>query len=152
MRRAVAILALLAIIAVAAFAVPPSGSVFPGALDDFQAVAKLDRWTAEHHNRLLDAVNKVQQSIALSGLEETACASFSVNPAQRKLINIPLAQSTEGNEPVFGGVRDDSSPARVVFDDIEQLAGPIAQVWVFNRDASNARSGSVCVQVVRGLS
>jgi hypothetical protein len=152
MRRATAVLAALAIIAVAAYAVPPTGSVFPDALDDFQAVARMDRWTAEHHNRLLDAVNEIQQVMLTGGVEETACQAFSVLAAERKLINVALAQTTTGTEPVFPVVLDDNAPARIVSDGPGNLAGNIAQVWVFNRDATNARSGRACVQIVRGLS
>lgn len=150
MRRAVLILAALAI-AVAAYAVDPTGSAFPGGADDFQAVQKMDTWTAVHHNRLLDAVNEMQDVILLNGLEETACAEFSVQPAARKLINVPLGETTTGSEPTFGSVIEDDQPARVAFDGVELLVGSIAQVWVFNRDATNTRTGSVCVQIVRGL-
>lgn len=151
LKHTASVTALLVIIALIARAVPPSGSVFPGALDDFQAVARMDRWTAEHHNRLLDAVNKLQQVATHSGLQETACASFTVNPAQRKMVNIVLAQATTGTEPMFGAVRDDNSPSRVVFDGAGPLTGSIAQAWVFNHDAVQGRSGTVCVQIVRGV-
>lgn len=151
LKNTIGVATVLVVIALIARAVPPSGSVFPGALDDFQAVARMDRWTAEHHNRLLDAVNKLQVVATHSGLQETACASFTINPAQRKTVNINLAQTTTGTEPMFGAVRDNNEPSRVVFDGAGPLTGSIAQAWIFNHDAVNVRTGSVCVQIVRGL-
>lgn len=142
---------LLVVIALIARAVPPSGSVFPGALDDFQAVVHRDRLTTQDFNRLLDAVNKLQQSVLFGSIAETACATFTINPAQRKTVNISLAQTTLGTEPVFGTVRDDNTPSRVVFDGAGALSGAVAQAWVFNHDAVQGRSGTVCVQIVRGV-
>lgn len=137
------------VVAVASWAVSPTGTVFPGSADNFQAVSPGDRWTSEKHNQILSALIAMQTSMFASGLPLVGCAAVSTTAGERKLVNVGMPSSLAGTEAAFCGVKDTTNPSRIECDGVQQVAGSTVQVWVFNRDAANARSGTVCVQASR---
>jgi hypothetical protein len=153
-RVLVATVAVVAVVLVdapqrATFGVEPTTCSYPPTLDSFQQVAPGDKWNAADHNRMLCALNSLERRSKQNGAAETVCTTVNVSASTRQLVNIGLASTVSGTEPVFASVIDTTNPTRMVADGIQGLSGTVVTVAVFNHDASNARTGKVCASVVR---
>lgn len=137
------------VLGLASYAAEPTTCAFPAALDTFQSVAPRSTWNAFDHNRILCAINALQRRAKKSGELEHVCQAVNIPAATRQLVNVTLATSVTGTEPVFAAVVDTTNPARLAVDAIQGLGGTTATVAVFNHDASSARTGRLCVSVVR---
>jgi hypothetical protein len=126
----------------------PTSCSFPNQLDNFQAVAPHSTWDAVMHNRLLCAINALERRVQ-SGSTEAVCVNATIPASTRQLVTITLAAPVTGTEPAFPSVIDPTNPARLEATVVQGLSGTTATVPVFNHDASNARTGRVCVSVTR---
>jgi hypothetical protein len=137
------------LLATAAQGAEPTTCSWPSAPDSFQAVHPYDTWTAKDHNRILCAINQLETRAGSVGDIETACASVTATPGQRKAVTIGLSAAVTGSPPVFATVVEAASPALLQISGVQGASGTSATVWVFNHDALNSRSGTACVQVIR---
>lgn len=135
--------------ATAARGAEPTTCSFPALTDDFQSVASLDKWTFVHHNRLLCAVNRLQDRALAGGAPETKCTNITVPASTRQLVNITVDTSIPSNAPAFASAIDPVNPSRLAVDGIQGASGTTVAVWVFNHDSANARAGRACATVIR---
>lgn len=131
------------------FGAEPTTCSFPALTDDFQSVANLDKWTAPHHNRLLCAINRLQDRAIAAGAPETVCSNITVPASTRQLVNLTTASSIPANTPAFASVVDPVNPSRLQEDGIQGASGTTVAVWVFNHDSANSRAGRLCATVIR---
>lgn len=143
------LIASVALISVALAAVP-TGCTFPASRDTFSAVVPGDRLLASFWNRILCLLHALQDEVdAVSTPIRWACTATSLAAGERKLVTVPFSGVPfSGSEPAFTSVKDPLSPSRLDDDGLESISGLDVGVWVFNRDALNARSGTVCAFVV----
>lgn len=136
----------------AAFAVAPTNCNYPDSYDSFSSLVTLQNLTPDTYNKLQCVVDRLQHEVGTSGSGlstfRTACTSASLAAAERKRVTITFSGSPfAGTEVVLSSVNEATSPTRLDVDGTEPPTGFTASVWVFNRDALNARSGTVCAAV-----
>lgn len=133
-----------------AWAAPPTGCVYPAGYDNFQAVAPGQRLDAGMFNRMLCALNQLEQQAltgALGSQVRRACTPVSnVAAGDRVVVDVIIpGMNLGGGEVVLASVVDGGSPARLEVAEIASRLGSSVKVVIRNRDANAPRSGEVCV-------
>ena len=100
-------------------------------------------------NRAICILNKLQTRALQTARAETVCSNVTVSAGQRLLVALTAASPLVGTELVLPEAVDDASPPMLVADGPETPGGAAVNVYVFNRDAVNQRTGEACALIVR---
>lgn len=128
----------------------PTGCLFPAALDNFPAVSPGTNLTADvgpsSYNKLLCAVNALEAKISsYAGIKTRGCKSHNFLAGERKRVDIVMNGVVNSTDIVHATAFDSVSPSLLHVEGNEP--GPNSNqvfVWVFNHDALNARTGTIC--------
>lgn len=132
----------------------PTGCAFPTAQDNFPAVSSGATITADvgpsSYNKVLCAINALEaKMLSFAGIKSRGCSSFHFLAGERKRVEVVINGSVAPTDIVMASVRDPVSPSLLNVEGFEPASGGANRVavWVFNHDALNARTGTVCATV-----
>ena len=100
-------------------------------------------------NRAICILNKLQQRAVGTVRSEVVCNDATVDPGERATVVLTAASALVGTELVLPQAEDDTSPPMLVADGAETPGGAAVNVYLWNRDAVNARTGKACALIVR---
>ena len=100
-------------------------------------------------NRMICVVNKLEQWAVHTPPSEVACATATIPAGERTTVNLTAASALVGSEVILPKAKEASDPPMLIADGTATPGGAAVKVYVFNRDATAARTGTICAHIVR---
>ena len=100
-------------------------------------------------NRVICVVNKLEQWAVRTPPSEVVCATATVPAGERTAVTLTAASALVGSEVILPKTKETSDPPMLIANGTATPGGAAVKVYVWNRDATTSRTGTICAHIVR---